>query len=420
MTRNQEKSTPPCLSRQLFVIMGFIAVFAVISLTILFIHQHSYDKFFPVNHGLRSYSLTKGKVSSTIRKPSADPLDEWVLKTEEYFRVKRDFYRKLLDNLEKVQLGSPRSSSITHHQPSKSISPLIFSTPSNESRFHAVTYASHSGKDDRFCRAIESAIRNNVNITILGWSTPWRGLSQKLEAAMKYAQSLHPDDIILFTDAFDVLYTQSSATIYKGFVSMNSSIIFSAECGCWPHVAEDPDICLKKYPLSPTPYRYLNSGTWIGYAGLAWKMLDEVMKEAGADFSNANDQKLIADLYIQGRFGIQLDFYNKLFQSMHLTLDPPLPYCNPNEDLVFPKNNSPWYNKRTKSTPAVFHFNGGGKRYHLDMESKMWYKEKSYNSRETLDRLKNHMISIPSENTQVQRRIQFDELCPGYIDREYK
>ena len=34
---------------------------------------------------------------------------------------------------------------------------------------YAVTYASHGGRDDRFCRAIESAIRHEVDLIILGW-----------------------------------------------------------------------------------------------------------------------------------------------------------------------------------------------------------------------------------------------------------
>lgn len=36
---------------------------------------------------------------------------------------------------------------------------------------HAVTYASHGGRDDRFCRAIESAVRHEVDLIILGWGT---------------------------------------------------------------------------------------------------------------------------------------------------------------------------------------------------------------------------------------------------------
>lgn len=72
----------------------------------------------------------------------------------------------------------------------------------------AVTYASHGGRDDRFCRAVESAVRNNIPWEVLGWGVKWQGLSQKLQASLDYARSLDPDCIMLFSDAFDVLFTQ--------------------------------------------------------------------------------------------------------------------------------------------------------------------------------------------------------------------
>ena len=48
----------------------------------------------------------------------------------------------------------------------------------------ALTYASHKGRDDRFCRAVESAVRENVPWEILGWGVKWEGLSQKLQASL--------------------------------------------------------------------------------------------------------------------------------------------------------------------------------------------------------------------------------------------
>ena len=79
--------------------------------------------------------------------------------------------------------------------------------------FHAVTYASHTGSDDRFCMSMESAARQKIDLTILGWGVPWRGLFQKLEAAMSLAESMPPDDVILFVDAFDVLFTNASSQV---------------------------------------------------------------------------------------------------------------------------------------------------------------------------------------------------------------
>lgn len=281
-------------------------------------------------------------------------------------------------------------------------------------KIHAVTYASHQGSDDRFCRAVESAVRHDIKLTILGWGVKWEGLSQKLLASHSYAKSLPPTDIILFTDAFDVLFTNKVDQIYENFIALSSEtdskIIFSAECGCWPHVMEDRAVCFTGYPKSPTPYRYLNSGTWIGYADSSVIMLEQIIKEAGTNFKNANDQKLVADMYINDRYGIKLDFYNKIFQSMHMTLDAPLPMCNPVDDIAL--LNSKWVNKRTKGLPSVLHFNGGGKRYHLNMESRMWYKNKEYNTKEMKDKLGSFLLIVPTAKNGVLR---FDQLCRDYF-----
>ena len=279
-------------------------------------------------------------------------------------------------------------------------------------RLHTVTYATHGGKDDRFCRAVESAIRNDYDLVILGWGDKWLGLSQKLKAAHAYASALPPNDLILFTDAFDVLYVSSGAQVVEQFSTFHTDIVFSAECGCWPHVMEKGGRpCFVDYPKAPTPYRYLNSGTWIGRAAPAADMLVAVMESAGGDFKNANDQKLVADFYIEGKFGIQLDFYNKLFQSMHMTDSPPLPYCNPMDDISL--TNGKYYNKRTKSQPVVFHFNGGGKRHHLQMESKVWYKGAMFNSRDDIVQLRKHLVSAPTAS-KPKRRLNFEQLCPTY------
>jgi hypothetical protein len=38
-------------------------------------------------------------------------------------------------------------------------------------------------------------------------------------------------------------------------------------------------------------------------------MLGEVIALAGSDFENANDQKLVADMYMAGKHGIRVDFF---------------------------------------------------------------------------------------------------------------
>ena len=334
----------------------------------------------------------------------------------------------IVANAQAQTLRGPDSSSIhvdnqIYTQPKKPV--LVVETESEEvesskvltsggsSRLHTVTYASHGGRDARFCRAVESSIRHEFDLVILGWGVPWKGLSQKLEAAHAYAASLPESDVILFTDAFDVMFTGYPSDILSTFLAEKAPIIFSAECGCWPHVIEDVNVCLHKYPISPTPYRFLNSGTWIGYAKEATAMLGEVIKDAGNNFEQANDQKLVADMYIAGRHGIKLDFYNKLFQSMHMTLDRPLPRCNPVEDVKRTPDGR-FFNERTNSKPAVLHFNGGGKPYHLKMESQLWYKTSEHNTPEKKQSLAERILTMPS---QVGKTMRFKDICGDYVRR---
>lgn len=287
--------------------------------------------------------------------------------------------------------------------------PTLPATPS-PAKLHAVTYASHHGRDDRFCRAVESAVRNQYQLVILGWTVPWKGLAQKLDAAYKYAQSIPDDDLMLFTDAFDVLFTEESQHIVDIFLKRNYKILFAGECGCWPHIVEDPKACFSGYPMAPTPYRYLNSGTWIGIAKYARAMLLDVIQSAGNNFISANDQKLVADMFIAQKHPIALDYYAEIFQSMHSTDPPDLPLCHPFPDLKL--QNLKWSNQRTNTTPAVFHFNGGGKVHHLPMEGKMWYKQRRFYQGERRRALETARIQTPGYE---DGSISYRELCVDYL-----
>ena len=133
--------------------------------------------------------------------------------------------------------------------------------------------------------------------------------------------------------------------------------------------------CRDEYPPSPTPYRYLNSGSWAGKASVAAKFLRAIgAGSTTADFHKLNDQELASELYLRRGFpGLQLDHHAKLFQAMHAINDDTLvPNCDPRPHLR--EVDGVWRNTLTGSTPAVFHFNGGGKRHHLPMEARTWWK----------------------------------------------
>jgi glycosyltransferase involved in cell wall biosynthesis len=375
--------------------------------------------FIVYSHILKAASTSqKSQSNSNIEVRHGNKMENKVNSNDWFSGVIQSHFKKTKFNTESIDTKTETSKSSEKFR-SESIKPQLIDSASNQhnnsskfnGKLYTVTYASHGGRDDRFCRAVESSIRNEYDLVILGWNIPWRGLSQKLEAAHSFASSLRSDDIILFTDAFDVLFTGSKENILQNFLQMNTKILFSAECGCWPHVMEDRDACFHKYPPSPTPYRYLNSGTYIGYATNVVTMLQDVIKKAGNNFQNANDQKLVADMYIAKQHGITLDFHNKIFQSMHMTLEKPLPYCNPSQDIIF-DHQKRYYNKLTQSYPSVFHFNGGGKAFHLKMENQAWYKTKEHNSESKLIDLGNHELIVPSQSEQ---KLKFKQLCGNYL-----
>ena len=174
-----------------------------------------------------------------------------------------------------------------------------------------MTYATSGGKDDRFCRSVESALQHEVPLRILGWGKDWRGLTQKLEGSLDALKNLPDKCTVLFTDAYDVLYADDLEAIKRKFDDMGEPVLFAGECGCWPQITRDKGnghVCLHDYPKSPTPYKYLNSGQWIAKKTAALEIFSALMEEAhiyaekyNVHESKINDQEMVSDMYMDGR-----------------------------------------------------------------------------------------------------------------------
>jgi hypothetical protein len=78
------------------------------------------------------------------------------------------------------------------------------------------------------------------------------------------ARCVAPDDLVMFTDAYDTLFVQGEQYIRKIHESLSHSVIFSAEPNSWP--LGNIGLALQKDP-PVRPYPYLNSGGFIGLAG---------------------------------------------------------------------------------------------------------------------------------------------------------
>ena len=190
-------------------------------------------------------------------------------------------------------------------------SPWLRASANCEGGIIAMTYATFGGKDDRFCRSVESALQHGVSLRVLGWGKDWRGLTQKLEGSLDALKNLPDQCTVVFTDAYDVLYADDLKTIKSKFDNLGESVIFAGECGCWPQITRDKGkghVCLHDYPKSPTPYKYLNSGQWIAKKTAALEIFTALIEEAhvyaeryNVPVSKINDQEMVSDMYMDGR-----------------------------------------------------------------------------------------------------------------------
>lgn len=166
----------------------------------------------------------------------------------------------------------------------------------------------------------KSAKTFNINIHVLGKGIKWERNFQKIGLLLDAIENLDENELILCTDAFDVLYLQNSDTILKAYQTLctkvktdgawASPIVFSAERLYSHHYPK-----YKAYwDAIPTPfgYKYLNSGTFIGYQKNLVTMLKQILKDAH-NYTEKSDQKLYAEYAVKNPGKIILDYHCELF-----------------------------------------------------------------------------------------------------------
>ncbi|MBZ4042605.1 glycosyltransferase domain-containing protein [Flavobacterium hibisci] len=183
--------------------------------------------------------------------------------------------------------------------------------------------------------------------------------------------SIDQNEIIFFTDGTDAVFTASENEILSKYYSFNKKIVFSAELGCWP----DPGMS-SEYPEinSKTPYKYLNSGGFIGVA----KDIKELLQENDFDLNKfpRSNQYLWTKRYFKNTDKIALDVNCEIFCVFFTDvaeeyfpgfegddLDYNQYYEHKKEwfNANFTVNGTRLQNNLTKTLPCHLHFNGFAK-----------------------------------------------------------
>jgi len=184
---------------------------------------------------------------------------------------------------------------------------------------------------------------------------PWSGFKDKLVGMKRFLDTLGPRDVVCFTDAYDAICLSDDVDeIYEKFIAAEADVLFSAETSCfpWAHTSH-------LYNYTPTPYRYLNSGGYIGYVAALRLVLGHDMSQTPCDqgyftyvYLNHINQ---TDMQAGGGGGVppppyrfKLDHECRLFQTAYAI---PWTHFRVGEDGRF-------VNVKQGTKPCWVHFNG--------------------------------------------------------------
>jgi hypothetical protein len=93
---------------------------------------------------------------------------------------------------------------------------------------------------------------------------PFRFADKRLHLSSYLSRLADRDELVVFTDAYDTLFVRGEAHIQAAYAAQSRRVVFSAEMNCWPLGL----VGFTLYDAPPAgPYRYLNSGGFIGTAG---------------------------------------------------------------------------------------------------------------------------------------------------------
>jgi hypothetical protein len=110
---------------------------------------------------------------------------------------------------------------------------------------------------------------HEIELVTLQHRGPWISHRIKDHLLRLYARRLPPEEIILFTDGYDSMLVCGEAEVLAKYSRFAAPLVFTAEKTCWPC----PDLA-DAFPSSGTPFRYLNSGGFIGQAGVLVDVLN--------------------------------------------------------------------------------------------------------------------------------------------------
>ena len=248
-----------------------------------------------------------------------------------------EYVPRMLDRIDVAAFKEPVAQQISRDTLGTNIEPRSESDYVVDFTTHVLTCGSDGAKMKKLTESAERLGIKPVNIVQGKWqgtTMEGPGGGQKLVDLQAYINrnKLPDHDVILFTDAYDVFYGRDLDVILGRFLGYKREIVFSAEKHLWP----DKSL---SFPPTHTPYRYLNSGTFIGRVGEIKRMIQKPIQK------HEDDQLYLQKEFLTGKFDAALDVESYIF-------------CTHEETTQI--QNGMIYNPITGCYSCIYHGNGGG------------------------------------------------------------
>jgi hypothetical protein len=132
----------------------------------------------------------------------------------------------------------------------------------------------------------------------------------------EYLKSVDEQEVIFFTDGYDTMFLASEEEILNKFYKIDKELLFSAEITCWP------DSSLSQmYPSTGSPFKYLNSGGFIGTARSIKRCLEDNLQSDLVEKYNWSNQIYWTEQYLKNSSWIGLDTGCEIFCTLSSHID---------------------------------------------------------------------------------------------------
>jgi hypothetical protein len=164
---------------------------------------------------------------------------------------------------------------------------------------------------------VQSSARLGVHLEVLGWGEKLTGFAFRLQKTLDFVETLPPNDVVLFIDAFDVVLLQNANVILKKFYSSGAQMIVSKDGDHPNHIV---NFFIKRV-FRPVGDTHINIGGFIGYAGYVRDLMKALFKFGEGFSDRENDQELLARYLSQNKplvgTEIIIDEHSDLFLTLY-------------------------------------------------------------------------------------------------------